>query len=299
MKFAPGAYRWAAVPLLVGGVAGVAFPPAAVGGLLLGLCALLFFRDPDRLPPSSGVISPADGTVSVVREEPVAGRPEVRADGDGGIDAESDGATDAESDGGIDAESGGATDAESDGGTDVESGGATDAESGGATDAESDGGTDADGEGRSDPGDGNGDGPTAGDAPVDDEDYRLRVGVFMNVWNVHVNRTPVTGEAVEVTHEPGGHRPAFTKDSDRNERMRVRVDADDGEYEVVQIAGAFARRITSYLEDGDELDRGDRIGHVAFGSRADVVFPPAYDREDLAVEEGDSVRAGESVLLER
>jgi phosphatidylserine decarboxylase len=203
MRVAPGAYRWAAVPALVGGVAGVAYPPVAAAGLLLALGALLFFRDPDRVPQGSGVISPADGTVSVIRTEET------------------------------------------------------------------------------------------------DDGNRVRVGVFMNVWHVHVNRAPVGGRVQAVTHEPGAHRPAFTKDSERNERVRVRLDGEDGEFEVVQIAGAFARRITSYLDAGNELARGDRIGHIAFGSRADVLLPPAFDRGDIAVEEGDSVRAGESVLAER
>jgi phosphatidylserine decarboxylase len=65
---------------------------------------------------------------------------------------------------------------------------------------------------------------------------------------------------------------------------------------VVQIAGAFARRITTYFDEEDRVERGDRIGVIAFGSRADVLFPEGYSRDDLVVEEGDSVRAGESVL---
>jgi phosphatidylserine decarboxylase len=64
----------------------------------------------------------------------------------------------------------------------------------------------------------------------------------------------------------------------------------------VLIAGAFARRIHPYVEAGDDLARGDRLGHISFGSRADVVLPPAYSREDVVVESGEAVQAGETVL---
>jgi phosphatidylserine decarboxylase len=74
----------------------------------------------------------------------------------------------------------------------------------------------------------------------------------------------------------------------------VEIAFDD--YVVVLIAGWFARRIKPYVEPGDTIDRGARIGQIAFGSRADVVLPEDYDHGDLAVAEGDSVRAGESVI---
>jgi phosphatidylserine decarboxylase len=124
---------------------------------------------------------------------------------------------------------------------------------------------------------------------------RLRLGIFMNLHDVHVNRSPVAGTVREVTHSPGGHWPAFTKASDRNERVVV----DLGEYEVTLIAGAVARRIHPYVEVGEELARGERIGHISFGSRVDVLFPPEVDEADLEVERGQRVRAGETVLARR
>jgi phosphatidylserine decarboxylase len=134
---------------------------------------------------------------------------------------------------------------------------------------------------------------------ADDTARRQRVGVFMNVTDVHVNRAPLAGTVSDVTHEPGAHRPAFSKESDRNEKLRIRVETGGGdEYEVILIAGWFARRIRPYVEPGDELARGQRIGHVAFGSRADVVFPPGVDREDLRVGTGEGVRAGETVVAD-
>ena len=129
---------------------------------------------------------------------------------------------------------------------------------------------------------------------VREEGDRLRVGVFMNVTDVHVNRAPADGVVEDVTHRPGAHRPAFSKDSDRNER----VDVDCGEYDLSLIAGAFARRITPYVEAGDRLERGQRVGHIAFGSRADVLLAPSIDRADLRVRTGQTVRAGETVIAE-
>ncbi len=125
------------------------------------------------------------------------------------------------------------------------------------------------------------------------EGERLRVGIFMNVTDVHVNRAPMAGTVQSVEHRPGAYKPAFSKDSDRNERVVI----DCGEYEIALIAGWFARRIHPYVETGDELVRGQRIGHVSFGSRADVVFPAGYSREDLHVEKGQAVTAGETWLV--
>ncbi len=189
------AWRLALVTGLAAAVSLPLVPPVGVALVALTLVILWFHRDPDRTPPDTGVLSPADGTVSVVR----------------------------------------------------------------------------------------------------DEGERLRVGVFMNVTDVHVNRAPLPGTVREVRHRPGANRPAFSKESERNEQ--VAIDCD--EYELLIIAGWFARRIHPAVEPGDVLDRGERVGHVSFGSRADVVLPADVDRADLLVEEGDSVRAGETIIAER
>ncbi|QLC33316.1 protein sorting system archaetidylserine decarboxylase [Halarchaeum sp. CBA1220] len=124
------------------------------------------------------------------------------------------------------------------------------------------------------------------------EDGRVRVGVFMNVTDVHVNRAPAAGVVASVDHRDGAHRPAFSKESERNERVRITTDS----YELDLIAGAFARRIHPYVEPGDTVARGERVGHVSFGSRADVLLPPEYDVKDVRVAVGDTVRAGETVI---
>ncbi|SER91140.1 protein sorting system archaetidylserine decarboxylase [Natrinema salaciae] len=240
MNFAPGAWKYALLPLLAAPFALLISVTASLVALAAGAGTLAFFRDPDRTPPPTGVVSPADGNVSVLREE--------------------------------------------------------------------------------------------GD--------RVRLGIFMNVWHVHVVRSPFAGRVTDVEHVSGANRPAFSKESDRNERVHVRLETDsptlpsdddgtatvadageepvgtDGDgsdtaesptdrsdepaadAEVTLIAGAFARRIHPYAERGDDLERGERIGHIAFGSRVDLLFPPAVDLEDVAVEPGDSMTAGETVVLE-
>jgi phosphatidylserine decarboxylase len=120
----------------------------------------------------------------------------------------------------------------------------------------------------------------------------------MNVTDVHVNRAPLAGTVRDVVHEPGKHRPAFSKDSDRNEKVHISLDTADGPAEVTLIAGAFARRIHPWVDAETELARGERLGHIAFGSRADVLFPPGVDRADLLVSKGDRVYAGETVLVD-
>lgn len=121
---------------------------------------------------------------------------------------------------------------------------------------------------------------------------RIRVGVFMNVIDVHVNRAPVSGEITTIEHVPGGHWPAFTKDAERNERFHLDID----EFRVTLIAGTVARRIHPHVSEGVAIERGERIGHVSFGSRADVLLPERFALTDIEVETGATVRAGESVL---
>ena len=191
--FAPGGLRYATASLLASLAAVVVSPAVAVVGLLTTGFVLAFYRDPERQVAPGGVVSPADGRVSVVRRDP---------------------------------------------------------------------------------------------------DGRLRVGVYMSARDVHVNRAPLSGTVEAVTRRPGANRPAFSKESDRNERVCV----DCGEFDVVLVAGWFARRIHPYVDPGDRVERGERIAHISFGSRADVVFPARIDESDLTVERGDRVVAGQTML---
>jgi len=112
---------------------------------------------------------------------------------------------------------------------------------------------------------------------------RQKVSIFMNVFNVHVNRTPVAGKVEAITYFPGKFLNAsLDKASEVNERNQFRIVEPDGEpnghsWTVVQIAGLIARRIVCWAEEGDELLRGQRIGLIKFGSRVDLYLPDAYD----------------------
>ncbi|MEV1203033.1 phosphatidylserine decarboxylase [Microbispora rosea] len=104
-------------------------------------------------------------------------------------------------------------------------------------------------------------------------DGRTRVAIFMSPLNVHVNRAPADGMITSVEHVPGGFVPAFNKDSDKNERVVWHFDTALGDIEMVQIAGAVARRIVPYLFAGAKVAQGERVGLIRFGSRVDLYLP--------------------------
>jgi phosphatidylserine decarboxylase len=127
---------------------------------------------------------------------------------------------------------------------------------------------------------------------------RPRLSIFMNVFNVHVNRNPVSGTVIAKSYRPGKFfNASFDKASIHNERMslRVRPEGDDGNRDlaVVQIAGLVARRIVCDLAQGQGVRRGTRFGIIRFGSRVDVYLPPGTS---ILVREGQTVRAGETIL---
>ena len=127
----------------------------------------------------------------------------------------------------------------------------------------------------------------------------LRMSVFMNVFNVHVNRAPCDGVIAGLAYRPGKFfNASFDKASTDNERMsmKLRVAGPAGtqtDIAVVQIAGLVARRIVCDVREGQSLCRGDRFGIIRFGSRLDVYLP---DGVTVSAKEGQSVRAGETVL---
>ncbi len=121
------------------------------------------------------------------------------------------------------------------------------------------------------------------------QDGRIRVAIFMSPLNVHVNRAPVAGTVTSVEHVPGGYVPAFDKESEYNERVVWRLDSELGELEMVQIAGAVARRIVPYVTQGTKVEQGERVGLIRFGSRVDVYLPQGVEP---AVEVGQHTTAG-------
>jgi len=125
----------------------------------------------------------------------------------------------------------------------------------------------------------------------------LKVSIFMNVFNVHVNRMPEAGTIKEVRYNPGKYLNAsFDKASMDNEQNALIMNTEDGrEICFVQIAGLVARRIVCWVKPGDTLKRGERFGLIMFGSRVDVYMPEGSDPK-VAV--GDKTVAGETVIGE-
>lgn len=124
-----------------------------------------------------------------------------------------------------------------------------------------------------------------------------RVSVFMNVFNCHVNRTPIVGEIAKVAYRPGKFLNAsLDKASADNERNSLRIRMRNGQdLAVVQIAGLVARRIVCFVKAGDTLQTGERFGLIRFGSRLDVYLP---DGVEPLVSLGQAMVAGETVLAE-
>ncbi|MCC1493276.1 phosphatidylserine decarboxylase [Cognatishimia sp. F0-27] len=126
---------------------------------------------------------------------------------------------------------------------------------------------------------------------------RLRISVFMSVFNCHVNRLPTEGRIETVAYRPGKFLNAsLDKASEDNERNGLHVVLPDGRnYGVVQIAGLVARRILCWSEAGQTLSRGERFGLIRFGSRLDVYLP---DGATTTVRIGQTMVAGETVIAD-
>jgi phosphatidylserine decarboxylase len=130
-----------------------------------------------------------------------------------------------------------------------------------------------------------------GDVPL------TRLSIFMNVFNVHVNRVPADGTVSALSYRPGKFiNASFDKASEDNERMSVRLRTADGaELAFVQIAGLVARRIRCDLRRDQQVRRGERFGIIRFGSRLDVYLPADAT---VMVAKGQKIVAGETILAE-
>lgn len=123
----------------------------------------------------------------------------------------------------------------------------------------------------------------------------IKISIFMNVFNVHVNRVPASGKVLDVVYNPGKF---FSADKDKasleNEQNALLIESGNGKKFVVnQIAGLIARRIVCYAKQGDLLEKGNRFGMIRFGSRLDVYLPVDCR---INVRIGDKVSAGSSIL---
>lgn len=124
-----------------------------------------------------------------------------------------------------------------------------------------------------------------------------RISIFLNIFDVHVNRTPIAGRVACIKYQKGRFLVASKEQaSHSNEQNIITVDGDGARVVFKQIAGLIARRIVCYKRPGDILDKGERIGLIKFGSRVDVFLGPEWD---VAVRTGERVAAGSSVIARR
>ena len=127
-----------------------------------------------------------------------------------------------------------------------------------------------------------------------DENEALRIAVIMNIFNVHVNRSPYAGKVVGIKHQNGKKLSAFNKRAEyENEYNDTDIETSFGLIRIRQIAGLIARRVVTRVKKGDVLKHGDKLGIIRFGSRVDVFLPVVF--EPLIVK-GDHVRGGETVI---
>jgi len=124
-----------------------------------------------------------------------------------------------------------------------------------------------------------------------------RISTFMNLYNVHVNRIPFAGTIKNIVHKKGFHLPAFKKESEKNEQVIITMETKIGILKIKQIAGTLARRIVPYIQKGNKLKKGEKIGIIRFGSRVDVYLPNKYIKK-INVKRGDIVKAGENTIAE-
>jgi len=128
------------------------------------------------------------------------------------------------------------------------------------------------------------------------EGDRLRISVFMNVTDVHVNRAPLDARVDSVTLAGDGFRAAYRPDAERNVRRHYALTTAIGPVELVQITGVVARRIVPFVAPGATLRKGDRLGMIVLGSRVDLLLPAGRVRPTVAV--GDRVVAGVTTVAE-
>ena len=120
------------------------------------------------------------------------------------------------------------------------------------------------------------------------------VSIFMGLFDVHINRAPISGQVIDIIYVEGDHYPAFRNVLVENERNIVVIDGDIRTV-TVQIAGTVARRIECYVNEGQILDRGDKIGIIKLGSQVVVMYP---SDSSTIIKIGDNVKAGETIVAE-
>ena len=133
--------------------------------------------------------------------------------------------------------------------------------------------------------------------PIDASDTKIpynRISIFLSIFDVHVNRMPISGKIKKINYHDGKFiNASYDKSSEENERNVISIEHDNQIFYVVQIAGLIARRIVCQVDVNQELNKGDRIGIIKFGSRVDLYLPKEYN---ILVSKGQKVIAGETII---
>jgi phosphatidylserine decarboxylase len=122
-----------------------------------------------------------------------------------------------------------------------------------------------------------------------------RVSIFMSIFNVHVNRIPVSGKVINVEYSPGRFIPANKQSASmENEQNKITLETEGGQkVAIVQVAGLIARRIACWIREGEFVRAGDRFGLIRFGSRVDLYLP---SNTQILIEKYSKVKAGETII---
>ena len=129
-----------------------------------------------------------------------------------------------------------------------------------------------------------------------DGEKGILISTFMSPFDVHVQRAPVSGKIVKTQYYPGKFKIAMGDVRTENEKNLIVIDSEYGKVGVVQISGFVARRIVQYVNVGDMVKIGDRLGMIRFGSRVNLIIP--YDKFKVMVFEGEKPTAGETIMAE-
>jgi len=126
------------------------------------------------------------------------------------------------------------------------------------------------------------------------ENRVTKITIYLSLWDVHINRIPVSGKITRVDYKSGRFYPAFEpKASEKNEHTIIEIKGKAGLFYIKQIAGMVARRIVCHLKVGDKVRLGQRFGMIKFGSRVEFYLPLSVN---VKVNEGDKVRAGQTII---
>lgn len=129
-----------------------------------------------------------------------------------------------------------------------------------------------------------------------EDSERLLVSIFLNIFDVHVNRSPIQGIVYQLEYKRGKFKVAYDEDASRvNEQNIITINGDGIEVIVKQIAGLIARRVVCWKALGGKVERGELIGLIRFGSRVDVILPK---QTKIVVRMGDAVKGGSSIIGE-